>query len=646
MASCTYNPGINSVNPYAVLNVIQQSQNVSNNTSTVRWELLIYRSSAISSSAVKDYSVTVNGTTKSGTTTIGGSGTKSIASGTVSVPHNADGTKTITFSFSLDFEINWAGKWIGIGSANGSMALSTIPRATTPALTPTTIMMGNSITINLPRASSAFTHTLQHDFYVGEWTTFATGATTTASLTVPIDWASRLPNSTSGGGRVRCLTYNGSTLIGEKIVNFTATVPIDVVPSISTMSVTEAVTLPVSSVGFVQGKSKLKCTIMASGSQGSTIKSYSTKIGAFTYVGASFTTDTISVSGIVQIIATVTDSRGRTASKTQNITVEPYSSPVVSMSVFRANEQGEENGEGSYAVASVEIEITSLENHNFSSYSIEYKQESGSGSEWKTAKTGSGYNIRQKFNLGKILSDEISYNFRIIVMDSFGEIVYNASPVPTAFTPLDFLYTGKGVAFGKVSVLDMLEIAMEMQIYKSVTTKNNIPFLFDSINGEAIEGIQMSDNNFMLGRGGYLKQTGRTVLYGNRIDIESKEGVFADGNHIGNRKEFKDDEYCTGDLWLGKKVFQKVIRTGTITSQDKAVPHGITDMDFIWADLQNSFMVSGESTYPLPRIAVAGGSIRMNQAISIGVNKTQITLNVGSDANFTDGYITLRYTKN
>ena len=110
MASCKYNPGINSVNPYAVLTVTQASQNVATNKTKLNYDLKIYRPSAIQSSAPKDYSITINGTkVKSGTTTIGGSGTKTIASGTIEVAHDAAGEKTVSFSFSLEFAINWNG---------------------------------------------------------------------------------------------------------------------------------------------------------------------------------------------------------------------------------------------------------------------------------------------------------------------------------------------------------------------------------------------------------------------------------------------------------------------------------------------------------------------------------------------------------
>lgn len=642
MASCTYNPKINSVNPYAVLNVTQQSQNVASNSSTVLWELLLYRPSSIVSSASKSWSINVNGTTKSGETTIGGSGTKSIASGTVTVPHNADGTKSISFSFSLEFGINWAGKQIETGSASGSMTLSTIPRATTPTLNPTVINMGETMQISLPRASNSFTHTLQHDFYVGSWTTFATGATTSASLLIPLDWASigNMVNQTSGGGRIRCITYNGSTVVGEKIVNFTANVPSSVVPTISSVSVEEASSLPIQSFGFVQSESMLRCQIQASGAYGSTIKSYSSFVGSIPYSGQEFTTGTISQSGELTIRTTVTDSRGRTATYETSVQVMPYSIPVVTMTISRGNEFGEDDGEGDFAIATVDVEITPLGNENENSYKIEYKQDIEE--EWVIAKIGSGYSIHEKMNLGEILSAEFSYNFRITVTDSFGSVVFNTSSVPTAFTPVNFNSSGKGIAFGKISIFDMLEIAMETLFYSTISIKNKIAMLFEDSSGEYIEVMQMNDDTFQIGKGGYDKSTGKTVIYGNRIEFESKNGLYSSGNQIGIKKEFEYDETNTGDTWLGKEIYQKVIDAGSLSSQSKVIAHGITNVDTIWADVSNSFLIAPSGiTYTNPRVPSANS----NQVVTLRVDKTNLYVDVGSDANFSKCYVTLRYTK-
>lgn len=455
MASCTYNPGVSSSNPYAVLNVTQQSQSIENNTSVVRWELLIYRPSAIYSSANKAFSVTINGSVvSSGTTTIGGSGTKSIASGTTTISHNADGSKSISFGFSLAFEITWGSTWIGTGKASGSMALTTIARATTPSLSPSSVVLGNSISISLPRASSAFTHTLQHDFYVGSWTTFATGATTSAILTTSASWADRIPNTVSGVGRIRCLTYNGAKLIGEKIVNFTATVSGNILPEIHDISIIEASDGIVGKFNaFVKTKSKLFISISASGTNGSAIKSYTTTVDGKTYFGSSFTTELIGTSGLIGIVVTVTDTRGRTAIKTMDIHVLDYSPPSIkAFSVKRGDSNGAEDEEGTHALIKLNFSVSPVNNLNDNSYKIEYKKHKET--EWKLLGTGNGYNVDEVLKSGSVLSTDYSYMMRLTVSDYFTSIEAEDDNIPSGFTLLDINSGGKSIAFLGVSERD------------------------------------------------------------------------------------------------------------------------------------------------------------------------------------------------
>ena len=72
--------------------------NIANNFTPVNWTLQLISSSSsanINSSASKDYSVRTDGTPKTGTNTIGLSGgaTKTLASGSKNIYHNADGLK-------------------------------------------------------------------------------------------------------------------------------------------------------------------------------------------------------------------------------------------------------------------------------------------------------------------------------------------------------------------------------------------------------------------------------------------------------------------------------------------------------------------------------------------------------------------------
>ena len=109
------------------------SQSIANNTSTVAWkmELIAGSDGRIDSTTSKSWSVTVNGTTYSGTNTVGiaNNTTKTLASGTITIAHNSNGTKTFSYSFSQSFSgISFSGTSLGTKSGSGSGTLPTIAR--------------------------------------------------------------------------------------------------------------------------------------------------------------------------------------------------------------------------------------------------------------------------------------------------------------------------------------------------------------------------------------------------------------------------------------------------------------------------------------------------------------------------------------
>lgn len=128
MASITFRKSTKyGTEPYAILTVTQKSQNIAENYSIIAYSLDLYRPMKVSSSANKSYSITINeSTVKSGTYAIGGSGTKTIASGTTIVAHNSDGAKTLSFSASVQFGVTWSGTPIGTISNSGIIKLTAI----------------------------------------------------------------------------------------------------------------------------------------------------------------------------------------------------------------------------------------------------------------------------------------------------------------------------------------------------------------------------------------------------------------------------------------------------------------------------------------------------------------------------------------
>lgn len=470
------------------------SQSAANNTSTVTVKVQLVSTGAsytINSSATKNGSLTINGTkyTFTFSAALSGSQTKTLFTKTVTIAHSADGSKACAFSTTCGINVTLGGTYYGDVTASGSGTFDTIPRATTPTLSASSVNMGSSITINMPRAADAFTHTLTYKF--GNATgTIGSGLGTSKAWTVPLTLASQIPSGTSGTCTITCKTYNGSTLIGTKTVSFKANVPASVVPTISAVSLTETVAgLAAQFLAFVQGKSKVKINIAAAGVYGSTIKTYKTTVDGKTLTGSAPTTGTMS-SGTKTVTVTVTDSRGRTAKQTKTLTVIPYAAPAIrGMSATRSLADGTENYEGTNCKIGFAYAISTLGSKNTSKYVLEYKAKSATT--WTKLKEGTGYVVSDTVITGAVMNTDSSYDVRLSVTDYFGT-VRRTLEVPTAFTLIDFNASGKAIAFGKVS-----EMAAGVEF--------GMPAYFS--NGETPEGAKViqsgTDCNSLLTSGFY-----------------------------------------------------------------------------------------------------------------------------------------------
>lgn len=533
----------------------QDSQSVANNQTVVAWKLQLVAGSsgAIISSASKDWSVTVNGEKYSGTNSVAISNnqTRTLASGKTTIKHNADGKKSFSFSFSQEFAITFSGSWIGTKSGSGSGTLNTIARATQPTLSASTVTMGSSITISTPRASTEFTHDLAYSFEGRSYVSIATGVTTSHAWTVP-DLVSQIPNATSGGMTIRCITKNGSTVIGTKTVSLTvrvpaatqprlsassanmgasitistprastgythdlaysfggsnytsiatgvatsqawtvpdlasripnatsgtvtircitkngsknigtktvlltAKVPANVLPTISAVTVEEAVAGIASQFGaFIQSKSRVKAAITAAGAKGSTIKSISSTFMGKTYSGASWTSGLLPNSGTAQIKTTVRDSRGRTATVNTPVSVLAYTPPTVtSFHVARCNADGTPAADGLYARLRYVYDVARLGNKNTAAMRVEWKL--STDTEYNTTAVWTSSQLSQDVTniaTGLTFSTDNQYDFRITVTDWFGgePAVYSDS-IPTGHVIIDLYPDGNAIAFGKIA---------------------------------------------------------------------------------------------------------------------------------------------------------------------------------------------------
>lgn len=399
-----------------------------------------------------------------------GANSKVIASGTYTCPHNADGSKSM--AYNAVFNSPNVSSGVGTATISGNLALSTIPRATTPTLSASSVNMSNAVTINTPRASSSFAHTLKYSFG-GTSGTIAAGVGTSYSWTVPLSLASRIPNSTSGTCVITCETYNGSTHVGTKTVNLVLYVPSSVVPTI-THSITEATSGLAAKFGaFIQNKSALRVANTASGAYSSTITSVVTEIQGRSYSGTTITSSVISASGTVPVKTTVKDSRGRSASRTTNVSVLAYSPPKITrFSVIRSNSSGVALDDGTYARVSMAFSITSLNSKNDRSWVVQYRQ--AGASTWTNLSSGNVYSYDSNFTSGSVLSTQYAYEFQLLIGDYFQSGVQASSSVNSAFRLMNFRAAGDGVAFGGFSTKKALESFLPAELNNGLKVNNRV----------------------------------------------------------------------------------------------------------------------------------------------------------------------------
>lgn len=407
----------------------------------------------------------------------------------VAVGHNADGSKYldtsawININAPLSSSEQWYGEWI-----------STIPRASQPTLSSTSVTMGNSVTVYTNRASGDFTHSLYYQIGGSGWNTIATNIGDNYTWTIPTNLANNTPNSTNLNLTMILETYSGSTYIGSKTVTLTANVPSNFVPIINSVTLSETVSGISSKFGgYVQSKSKIKGIVSASGAYSSTINKYQSNTNSQTFNSSIFTTNEIINDGNQSISTTVTDSRGRTESKTTNYTVIPYSNPTITVfTVARANSNGQIDDRGSYVLCAINASISSVNNKNNKSFILKWSA-IGESEQTVDLTPESGYIFNSTYLASGINVDK-EYTFTLSVTDYF-VATSQTKQIPTAFTLVDYNASGKSLAFGQVSTASANE--SKMQIKMDVDLEGNLKInnktIFDLV--YPIGSIYMSVNS-------------------------------------------------------------------------------------------------------------------------------------------------------
>lgn len=489
--------------------------NTSANTSSVTAKVYLNGNGYTTSSSY--WSCVINGTTVTSNKSADIGGKTLLGTRTWTVNHNNDGTASVGISFSYSNGLSSSGTYTTkTGSGSATVKLDTIARGSSMSLNRSSATIGSdSVTVNITRNSSAYKHKVK--LILGDTTyLLAENVDTSYTFTPSMSYCNKITTSTSGTATVKVETLTGTngSWIAETTKTLTLNVPSNVVPSVG-ISVTAN-----NQVNGVNVANKTTFTVKptnASGSYGSTIKSYSITGGFLNGTSSSGATTGTLGAGDYTFVVKVTDSRGRTAQASQKVTVHAYSSPTISARAFRCNSDGTESSSGTYIAVNFSWEITNLasNNSNTKQYFIQYKTSSASSYttsvDWTNLSSYSGSMTKV---LSQTFSTTSSYNIQLKVKDSFGTTTSTLN-VSTISALLNIERNGVGV--GKIHEKGALDVG-------------------GAIHGTDILKLTANGKSIQLGAGGsdvYVHNTSS----GKYLQLKDDGALRYDGNlvfHKGN----------------------------------------------------------------------------------------------------------------
>ena len=412
-----------------VLEVNETGRDITTNTSTISWQLWLERDSAwafdLNNESLAE--VEINGTSvlsKYVSFDLRSRDWVTFGQGTMTIPHNEDGTKSIPIWARLtnvadQGNINWF---------SGTVNLSNIPRSS-GIKSVTETELGQPITITIDKKVDEFRHQVSWSVNGSDLVDLGSGHDTSVQFTVPIDYANRITNSSTGALDVRVRTFRGTEQIGNDVYKrgIPIKVPAAIVPTLEDVTISERTAQLAEFIpegNFVKDKSVMRVEASnAAGSHGSTI--VSTELTVDNLVVRAATGDfPANKAGNLEITAKVTDSRGRTATKSKTIKVWDYYAPKII--AFLANRTG--NGTNKTIIATVAANVSPLviDGVNRNPYTLKIQYSAKKANRWIDAvnlTNESTEKINRQIDCGAFYELSKAYNVRLVIQDKLSDLV-------------------------------------------------------------------------------------------------------------------------------------------------------------------------------------------------------------------------------
>lgn len=350
----------------------------------------------------------------------------------VEVPHSSDGTAQPEIAVSLRI-FTTTQQFVENLDRTGTVQLPAIPRAST--LTAQSAPLGQPITLTLTRAVERFRDTVC-------WSCGTEGGClaegTDARIlewTPPIALAAQSPAADTVQVTFTVTTFSGDTPAGSSRLELSCPIPAEVVPSAG-LALADRTGYLQTHGGYIQNQSQLQVRVTAAGVYGSTVAGICVRCGSLTGTGEEVCF-ALERSGTVTVTAEVTDSRGRCASISREITVLPYAPPAPRVErAFRCDGAGNEQADGEYLCIAFTARLTPVENGTARYHAITRVR--GGTQTRRVELTACAGEFQAEGSIVLPAGVDSGYDCLLEAQDSFSTVLSDAVPVGVAFVLLDF----------------------------------------------------------------------------------------------------------------------------------------------------------------------------------------------------------------
>lgn len=291
-------------------------------------------------------------------------------------------------------------------------------------------------------------------------------------------------------------------------------------------SFTSITATPVNPFGslYLQGKSSIKLTINgAKGIYGSAITTYSIKGGDYSYSGESntYTTDVLSKSGDITFTATITDSRGFTASKTVKVTVTAYTLPTLTFETYRCDSSGTKDIiKGTYIYVKPTFTYCVITGNAIKTKSIKINN-TGKSTAFNSGQgyVFSGYALNTTHEVEVSITDNVGNTVTVIHDIDIGKVILNIPPHKN------------GVGWGRYCNKEgEFQIEYDLNVFGKILKNNEEVPLFKKNSNYIVPPSPIEKNNIYFKYSENEQWTGEYNYDGKKIYIKTASFITSSSN--------------------------------------------------------------------------------------------------------------------